>query len=537
MSNKKVVGAYLDFSRNMVMSVEGLKRFMDIIGKMGYNEVMLYTEDTYEIEGEPEFGYMRGRYSKKELKEIVAYGEKIGVIVVPGIQTLGHFTRLFQWPKYEKIHDCGDILLVEEEATYEFLDKIFKNLRECYNTDKIHLGLDEAGNLGFGRYMHKHGIPKDRTKLFMDHVVKVNEIAKKHGFYDNIMDSDMFFRIVNNGYYYTTDHNLITGEVTKSVPENMSLNYWTYFENPQIYEAMFTNHERFNRKITFMGSPLNWTVFTAQNTRAMDYIEMQIPIALKHNVTDFYFAFFGDDAAESNYFSNLPSLMRFADLCNGISDINVTKKRFFKLFVINFDDFLKIDLPGCVEPGSEHRWTHTDKWQFYADPFLGIQDVLLSKDENEPKFYRSVSRKLSKMSDNPEYGYLFRTAKTYCDVLAYKSVLGKHTRAAYDAKDKEKLREVIKEYKKTEKKLEMFFDEYRNQWLHDAKPFGLEVQDARIGGLIARIKKCRLRLTDYVNGKIQTIEELDEPLLTDIDLSKKTERWAEIITTNRVGLT
>lgn len=187
MSNKKVVGAYLDFSRNMVMSVEGLKRFMNIIGKMGYNEVVLYTEDTYEIEGEPEFGYMRGRYSKKELKEIVAYGEKIGVIVVPGIQTLAHFTRLFQWPKYEKIHDCGDILLVEEEATYEFLDKIFKNLRECYNTDKIHLGLDEAEKLGFGRYMHKHGIPKDRTKLFMDHVVKVNEIAKKHGFYDNIM--------------------------------------------------------------------------------------------------------------------------------------------------------------------------------------------------------------------------------------------------------------------------------------------------------------------------------------------------------------
>ena len=78
MSNKKVVGAYLDFSRNMVMSVEGLKRFMDIIGKMGYNEVMLYTEDTYEIEGQPYFGRNRGAYTQDELRDIDAYAAAKG---------------------------------------------------------------------------------------------------------------------------------------------------------------------------------------------------------------------------------------------------------------------------------------------------------------------------------------------------------------------------------------------------------------------------------------------------------------------------
>ena len=31
---------------------------------------MLYTEDTYEVDGQPYFGYMRGRYSKEEMKEI-----------------------------------------------------------------------------------------------------------------------------------------------------------------------------------------------------------------------------------------------------------------------------------------------------------------------------------------------------------------------------------------------------------------------------------------------------------------------------------
>ena len=53
-------GVMIDMSRNAVMHLDGLKRFLTLLSKMGYNCVMLYTEDTYEIESEPFFGYMRG---------------------------------------------------------------------------------------------------------------------------------------------------------------------------------------------------------------------------------------------------------------------------------------------------------------------------------------------------------------------------------------------------------------------------------------------------------------------------------------------
>ena len=33
---------------------------------------MPYTEDIYEVDGEPYFGYMRGSYTKAEMKEIDA---------------------------------------------------------------------------------------------------------------------------------------------------------------------------------------------------------------------------------------------------------------------------------------------------------------------------------------------------------------------------------------------------------------------------------------------------------------------------------
>lgn len=39
----------IDMSRNAVMSLDGLGRFLPLLKKMGYNCVMLYTEDTYEV--------------------------------------------------------------------------------------------------------------------------------------------------------------------------------------------------------------------------------------------------------------------------------------------------------------------------------------------------------------------------------------------------------------------------------------------------------------------------------------------------------
>ena len=66
-------GAMIDCSRNAVFKPSQVKRFAEIIAKMGYKEFYLYTEDTYEIDGEPYFGYMRGKYSQKELTKIGAF--------------------------------------------------------------------------------------------------------------------------------------------------------------------------------------------------------------------------------------------------------------------------------------------------------------------------------------------------------------------------------------------------------------------------------------------------------------------------------
>lgn len=110
-------GFMLDCSRNAVFTVEKVKSVIRTLAKMGMNVLMLYTEDTYEVPGEPYFGSYRGRYIKAEIQEMDAYASMFGIELVPCIQTLAHLHNALKWPGKNKIKDSTDVLIVGKEET------------------------------------------------------------------------------------------------------------------------------------------------------------------------------------------------------------------------------------------------------------------------------------------------------------------------------------------------------------------------------------------------------------------------------------
>ena len=151
-------GVMIDCSRNAVMNIAAFRRMVDILSSLGYNTIRMYTEDTYEVDGEPYFGYLRGRYSKSELKEMDAYAAKHGIELIPCIQTLAHLGAIFRYAEYEQIRDANDILLVGQERTYQLIEHIFSTISECFSSRNIHIGMDEAFMLGRGTYLDKNGL-------------------------------------------------------------------------------------------------------------------------------------------------------------------------------------------------------------------------------------------------------------------------------------------------------------------------------------------------------------------------------------------
>ena len=112
----------LDCSRNAVPDLHTLKKWVDLTASLGYNTLLLYTEDTYEVPDEPYFGYMRGRYTQAELRELDAYANERGMTIMPCIQTLAHLYAIKRWPEYWPHFDTDDILLAGDERVYTLID-------------------------------------------------------------------------------------------------------------------------------------------------------------------------------------------------------------------------------------------------------------------------------------------------------------------------------------------------------------------------------------------------------------------------------
>ena len=100
-----------------------------------------------------------------------------------------------------------------------------------------------------------------------------------------------------------------------------------------------------------------------------------------------------------------------------------------------------------------------------------------------------------------------------CRVLSLKCDIGVLTRNSYDKKDKNELKKLVSVYDEILVALDKFYRDFKNQWFIENKPEGFEIQDARLGGLYFRIRHCKERLSDYIDGKIDCIEELELPLL------------------------
>lgn len=528
----KNMGVMLDCSRNAVMSVDSLKRFIERIAKMGYNVLMLYTEDTYEVDGEPYFGYMRGKYMKDELKEIVAYAKDFGIEVVPCIQTLAHLKQIFNWSVYQDIKDVNDILLVGNEKTYALIENMFKTLRECFSSERIHIGMDEAHMLGFGKYRSVNGI-RPQTDIFLEHLNKVCEIAEKYSFKPLIW-SDMFFRMQFNGRYCVREGE-ISEEIRNAVPQNVGLVFWDYYHDDNlVYEHMLNVHKSFNREVWFAGGAWKWVGFRAGNHRSLKNTLPALEECEKADVANIIMTAWGDDGNECSVNALLPSLFFASEYIKGNKDLEKIKKNFQALFDENFDDFLLLDLILPDEFNKRTDDASGSKTMLFSDPFVGYLDSTVRGELAEDKYYAELAKKLKAASlRSKNFSYIFDSYVALCEVLSDKYSLGFITRKAYQERDKVQLKSLLHKYTSVINKLETFIIVFRKMWFKENKPFGFEVQELRLGGLLLRLKSCKERLTSFVVGEIECIEELEvnlldfygqeqvTPIVTDISLYTK----------------
>ena len=500
-----------DCSRNAVFNIPFAKRMIRYLAGMGYDSMMLYTEDTYELPGYPYFGHMRGRFTAAELRELDDYAYSFGLELIPCVQSLAHLATTLHWPDFSGYTDTGDILMVGDERTYRFIEAVLRQLASCFRSRRVNLGMDEAHMIGCGEYLKRNGYRKP-SDIMLEHLDRVVALCREVGFRPMIW-SDMFFRMAFGGRYRVREGE-VPQEVVERVPEGLELVYWDYYTTDRaLCDHMLMCHKKFSNPILFAGGAWKWYGFGAHNAFSIKSSEIQLDTCEKYGVDEILVTGWGDDGGEASQISNLASILYFAERCyHGKTDRAWLDVRSRQCFATTIEDLLAFDLPNLLPECSVDKSDFVaapSKDLFFNDPLERLCDCHMVR-ETVGGEYAARAKRLLSLSDNEKFGYGFEALGRLCEVLELKATLGWQLYEAYGAGDRAELgrlaHEVIPEILE---RTERFLVAFRKQWYHENKTFGFSAQEIRIGGMKERLRSAALRVEDYLAGGCDRIEELE----------------------------
>lgn len=505
------LGFGLDVSRNAVMTVESAKKYIDVLASLGFDALMIYMEDTFELEGYPYFGYRRGRYTIEELKEIDDYGYSLGVEIVPSVQTLGHMEQYFKWKEAAEIMENANVMLCGEEKTYIFIDKVLGTMRKAFRTKRININCDEAGGIGRGAYLAKH--PYTEKKVIVKaHLERVMALCDKYGF-EPMISGDLYIKHFMARYY----------DFSKEIPKDhgldfpdMEILYWDYYHTEyEDYKEMMRRHKLFGQNITYYGGIWTWCGLLPNIDFTVQTMLPALSVALDEKVKNVWAVSFGDDGSETNMRFAIPALAIFSEKCfkGGactMEDINEMSEH---TTGIDFNAFRALShfhypfVEGLTK--FEYIWpNYMGKKIFYTDLLYNFTntyefDKILAENQ---KGYAAIKD----VGIGTEWEMFFDYARGVYEVTLEKIRLIQAIKNAYVNGEKEVLSKIAEN--DIPKLIELFKRVHglsEALWMSTNKVFGWEELDGRFGAVVARLEYDARVLKKYADGTLPEIQELE----------------------------
>lgn len=173
-------GFLLDISRGKVPRMDTVRRIIELLARLRYNEFLLYTEHTFQFERHPEISAGSGGYSAREIREIDAHAQRHGVELVPCLQTFGHFRRILEKAPYRALAESDRLWSVSPEApgTYPLLREMLEEYLPNFASGWAHLNCDEPVDLGKGR-SRARAASEGPAAVFAGHVNRVAGMVRE----------------------------------------------------------------------------------------------------------------------------------------------------------------------------------------------------------------------------------------------------------------------------------------------------------------------------------------------------------------------
>lgn len=505
-------GIMFDCSRNAVLKPQALRFFFRKMALMGLNLGMMYTEDTYEVPGQPFFGYKRGRYTYDELKALDDYASLFGIELCPCIQTLGHLKRILHWPAYHHLRDNDEVLLADLDETYELLDQMIRAATAPYRSKRIHLGMDEAYGVGLGAHLTRYGY-EDPHSVIGRHLSRVLGICDKYGLHA-MMWSDMYFHLDGRNYH---SPGLPSEKAKAAVDPRITLMYWDYYQpKEEAYADALYKHAQFPAPTVFAGGIWTWIGPAPDYPTTLQNTVSGLTACAKANIPLALATAWGDNGGECNLTAALLGLQLYGELTfRPDYDEDELARRFRRCCHADAQAFLDLSLlnymPGMKDNPSDP--VNACKFMLYQDPLIQLFEADTAGYAMAEHFGSLVTRYARYALENPDYALLFDFYTALANALALKCVWHEQAGDAVRSRNREQAAALADGIPATVEALDTLRVVWRRLWESTNKPNGFEIIEVRMGGIAARMATAGEKMRAFALGQVDTIPELEEQAL------------------------
>jgi hexosaminidase len=171
-------GFMMDVSHAQLPKIEELKEQIDFLSRWKANQYLFYSEASIEMDGFPLL-MANARYTKDQVREVIAYGRERHVDVFPNVELYGHLHDLFRLEHYAdmSVIPHGGEFNRQDPRIKPLLENWIDQLARLFPSPFFHIGFDETWLLEFeARKMQKS--PGD---LYLGQLKNVVAILAKHG--------------------------------------------------------------------------------------------------------------------------------------------------------------------------------------------------------------------------------------------------------------------------------------------------------------------------------------------------------------------
>ncbi len=252
-------GTMVDMSHGPLPTEEEIKRQIDFLARWKANRYYFYSEASIELDGYPLLN-PEGRFTKDQVRRIIAYGRERHIDVIPCLELYGHLHDLFRVERYSDLADFphGGEFNPRNPKVMALLTDWVDQFSRLFPSPFVHIGFDETWQIE--KAAKQQGAGATPTKLFVEQLKNVARLFEQHGKrvmawgdimvkYPEIV-SELPPSIIAAAWYYEPypdkDYKQWLGPLAaKSVPHMVTTGVHSWNEIAPDFEITFANIDTF----------------------------------------------------------------------------------------------------------------------------------------------------------------------------------------------------------------------------------------------------------------------------------------------------